>query len=116
MAAMSFRTFMWPINPEKIEITFHRFTEVHPENGLWTVDNIARMPRVFSREGAFYGTTAYSMFSTLAQLFYDGTAGTLKLPNWSSANALLTDLTLLEEPAENFLRYRFSFLEVPGGT
>ena len=111
--AMQFRTFVWPNNPEKLKITFHRETEVEPHNGLWTVSNIARMARVFSGEGIFFGENAYSTFSSLAVMFYDGKFGELKLPSWSSATALLTDLTVLEEPAENFLRYSFSFLEIP---
>lgn len=113
MAAMQFRNFVWPNNPETLQITFHRETEVEPHNGAWTVSNIARMARVFSGEGIFFGANAYSTFSTLAALFYDGLAGTLKLPNWSNATALLTDLTVIEMPAENCLRYRFSFLEMP---
>ena len=112
-ATMQFRTFVWPNNPEKLQITFHRKTEVEPYNGMWTVSNIARMPRVFTGEGIFFGEDAYSAFSSLAVMFYDGKAGTLILPSWSSATALLTDLTVTEEPAENFLRYSFSFLEYP---
>lgn len=113
MAAMQFRTFVWPNNPEKLKITFHQETEVEPHNGQWTVNNIARMARVFSGEGVFYGPNAYTSFSALAQMFYAGVSGTLTLPNFSSANALLTDLSVTQEPAENFLRYTFSFLEMP---
>lgn len=113
MSAMQFRNFTWPNNPEKLQITFHRETEVEPHNGLWTVNNIARMARTFTGEGVFYGPTAYIAFSALSALFYDNTPGILKLPNWSNANVLLTDLTVIEVPAENYLRYSFSFLEMP---
>lgn len=114
MAAMQFRDYVWQNDPESLRIRFRREYQVEPRSdGLWSVTNIARMARTFEGEGVFYGETAYTQFSLLARMLYDGVAGTLVLPHWESARALLTELEILEEPRENYLHYRFAFVELP---
>lgn len=111
---MQFRTFIWPNEPETLKISFQRKVEMLPSaDGLWSISSLGRMGRVFEGEGVFYGADAYTTFSSLAKLLYDGAAGTLTLPHWQEATALLTALEVCEEPCENYLKYRFTFLETP---
>lgn len=114
MKAMQFGTFVWPNNPEKLTVKFRRNVEVKPTaSGLWSVSNTARFGRVFSGEGVFYGADAYQSFRALCAYFYSGTKATLVHPQWDSAQAYLTELTVTEQAGENYLRYQFSFQEAP---
>ena len=75
--------------------------------------NHGRMGRVYLCEGVFHGSTAYNSIITLSNLFVTGGAGTLKHPHWSAVSVLMTDFEVIEEPAEDLVRYRIKFLEMP---
>lgn len=62
-------------------------------------------------EGEFYGAGAYEEFKKLASVFYHSGPGTLIHPVWQSAKAYFVDLTLAQEPRQDYVRYTFTFWE-----
>lgn len=112
---MQFGTFVWPNEPECLNITFRREVTVtaNAASGRWTVENPAQLPREIVGEGAFYGPDAYDKFSQLAELCNAGQAQTLTLAHWGQCSALLTELVLTEDATENYLHYAFTFIEMP---
>ena len=62
-------------------------------------------------EGVFFGETAYESPRTLQALLEPGGAGALTLPHVGTLQAVLTELEGEQEPRENFVRYRFTFVE-----
>jgi prophage DNA circulation protein len=109
---MQFKNFVFPNNPTKYCASFRRNTVVHDRlDGLWTVQEMGRTAREFSGEGVFFGKDAYKSFKALAQLFYAGGAGALVHPQWATTQAHLVELTLDQEPREDYVHYRFKFLE-----
>lgn len=112
--AMQFKDFVWPNNPTRFRASYRRRTAVleHP-GAMWQVQELGTQARTFSGEGIFFGENAYETFRRLAMLFYQGGAGVLSHPQWQDALVYLTELELEQEPRENFLRYRFVFVEAP---
>lgn len=111
---MQFKTFIWPNNPTTYQISFHRNTiALQQPLGMWCVQELGGTARIFSGEGVFFGAHAYEDFRALSMLLYEGGAGALFHPQWMTVQAYLTDLELTQEPRENFVRYRFRFLESP---
>lgn len=111
---MQFGTFTWPNDPETFCMKFTRKVKVEAaNNGLWTVDNIARMARTFECEGVFYGSTAYQSIRDLAVLHIAGNPAQLTHPQWDPVTALLSEMEVTEGPGENLLRYKLTFIELP---
>ena len=67
--------------------------------------------RTVTGEGVFFGETAYESLRTLEALLAQGGAGALTLPHVGTLQAVLTELEGEQEPRENFVRYRFTFVE-----
>ena len=109
---MSYKTFTWPNNPETVSVTGGRCTvQNHLMNGSWVTQEFGNAPRVYSGEGIFAGSGAYASFLALQTLLRAGGAGTLTHPQWGSVSAYFTALEAVQEPRENFVRYKFTFLE-----
>ena len=53
----------------------------------------------------------YESLRTLEALLAQGGAGALTLPHVGTLQAVLTELEGEQEPRENFVRYRFTFVE-----
>lgn len=112
LAPMRYKTFTWPHNPKTYSISYERIAAVHKvPGGIYTMEDMGRTCRVMRGEGAFYGPNAYETFKQLATVFYSGGAGVLFHPVWMTTNAYFTELTLMQEPTENYVAYRFAFCE-----
>ncbi len=113
MEALQFSTFVWPNNPETYRMRFRREYEMKSlAGGSWSVTLGGRVGREIVCEGVFYGDTAHDSFGALTTLFLSGTIGVLIHPRWDRMRALIAELEALEEPKENFVRYRILFVEI----
>ena len=111
---MQFGTFTWPNDPEIFRMKFTRkVTVAAGGNGLWTVNNAARLGRTFECEGVFFGSTAYNSIRALANLHISGTAAMLRHPEWDATSAILSEMEVSEGPGENLLHYKLTFIELP---
>ncbi|MBQ3216601.1 MAG: hypothetical protein IJB35_02160 [Oscillospiraceae bacterium] len=111
---MQFSTFVWPNNPERCCLKFSRIFQFLPDDdGVWDSTELTRMECTYECEGFFRGEGAYGSIRALDALFRSGTVGTLTHPQWDEAEVLITELEVLEEAGENFLRYRIVFSEIP---
>lgn len=111
---MQFRTFTWPNEPSTLKISYQRkITSEILENGHWFVNETASTGRIFEGEGVFYGDNCHTLLQQLGALLQDGISGILTLPEWGSYKALLTELSVTEEDKDNYLSYRYRFVEVP---
>lgn len=111
---MQLGNFIWPNDPQSLRVVFDRKVEMQPtEDGFWRVENLGRYSRTFEGEGVFYGEGAYQHLRTLANFLYGGVVQELTHPQWDKANVLVTHLEVTEECQNNYLRYRFTFVEVP---
>ena len=79
--------------------------------GRYAMQDLGLGRRVMKGEGEFYGAGAYEEFKKLASVFYHSGPGTLIHPVWQSAKAYFVDLTLAQEPRQDYVRYTFTFWE-----
>lgn len=113
LVPMKYKSFIWPQNPRVFEMEYQR-TLRHckvPLTELWTVQDLGRRARIIRGEGEFVGDSAYDSFKQLTELFNAGGKGVLYHPVWGSITAYLSKLSLREEPGEDYLAYRFEFME-----
>ena len=112
LAPMRYKDFIWPHNPKTYTISYERQTALHKvPMGVYTMEDMGRTCRVMRGEGEFFGPDAYATFRKLATVFYSGGAGTLFHPVWMTTNAYFTELELTQQPAEDYVAYRFTFRE-----
>lgn len=110
--AMKFKTFIWPNNPTQCSVSQKRLTAQHQYlDGTLCTQEFGNAPRVFTAEGAFFGANAYASFLALQAIFRAGGSGTLVHPQWGSLTVWFTALEATQEPKENYVRYRATFLE-----
>lgn len=115
LSKMRYKTFVWPNNPERCELTWERTLAEHKVPfGTYYLQDLGLTRQVLSGEGVFTGEDAYETFEALCALFLEGGSGTLVHPVWGACSAVFASLTLTEEPRENFVRYAFTFREDPG--
>lgn len=114
LSSMQFKDFVWPHNPRVYSIDYRREMALHKlPFGRYHLQNLGQTRRVMQGEGEFVGPFAYRDFKRLASLFYDETPGILVHPIWQSTKAYFVELSLQEEPREDYVKYRFSFWECP---
>ncbi len=113
---MRFKTFTWPHNPTVYGISYQRQVAAHKVPfGTYLLQDLGRGHRVLSGEGAFVGAGAYDAFKRLANLFYEDTPGLLVHPLWQEAQAWFVELSLRQQPLEDYVAYTFSFWECSEG-
>lgn len=112
LAAMQFKSFVWPHNPRRYRIVYQRtLVQKKLPFGRYHLQNLGLQGRVLRGEGEFVGPTAYQDFKALAGVFYEETAGVLIHPVWQGVRAYFTELSLQQEPRVDYVRYEFAFLE-----
>lgn len=112
LAPMRYKNFVFPHNPRSYTITYERPTAVHKvPMGIYSVQDLGRTCRVMRGEGEFYGPEAYDTFKKLATVFYENGPGLLIHPVWQTSMAYFTELTLAQEPREDYVAYTFAFQE-----
>jgi LysM repeat protein len=109
---MQFKDFIWPHNPSVYSVDYQRSMAVHKVPfGRYTLQNLGMTQRVLKGEGEFIGEDAYRQFKQLAALFYQETSGVLIHPVWQSTKAYFVELSLVQEPRQDYVKYRFTFWE-----
>ena len=112
LTAMRYKTFVWPHNPRVYTIDYERKMAVHKvPGGRYFLEELGMTRRIMRGEGEFVGIGAYDTFKALASVFYDSGPGLLFHPLWQSANAYFVDLSLQQEPREDYVKYSFTFWE-----
>ena len=112
LAAMRFRDFTWPYNPETYSVERRRRVVVHPVPfGQFVLQDLGTSYRVFKGEGTFVGSQAYQQFQQLEAVCCQSGAGLLVHPVCSTVRVYPVSLQLTEEPLPDYVRYRFEFWE-----
>lgn len=116
LTPMRFKEFTWPHNPEVYTVEYRRRIAVHqaPFGGC-VMQELGGSYRVLKGEGVFAGEDAYARFRQLAAVFQEEGPGLLVHPVWQTERAYFAALEVTEEPAPDFVRYRFEFWEDRGG-
>ena len=112
LAPMRFKNYIWPHNPRVYEIGFRRAMAAHHMPfGRTVLQGMGMEHRVLRGEGEFTGPGAYREFQRLATVFYDESPGILVHPVWQTARAWFVELSVAQEPTEDYVRYAFEFWE-----
>lgn len=112
LAAMRYKTYVWPHNPRVYVLDFAREMAVRKiPFGRYRLQDLGPTRRVMRGEGEFVGEGAYEEFKKLASVFYSEGPGTLVHPVWQPASAYFVSLSLRQEPRADYVRYAFEFWE-----
>ena len=112
LTPMRYKDYVWPHNPKTYRIQYQRRVAVHKiPFGRYAMQDMGLGNRVMTGEGEFFGKDAYGEFKKLASVFYQDGAGTLYHPVWQTSTAYFTQLSLAQEPREDYVRYTFTFWE-----
>lgn len=111
MANLSYKTFIFPNDPESYREVISREPVYITEAGVSYFNGMSDMRRVITGEGTFCGADAYAQFKLLQKLGEDGAPGNLEHPIWGIRYCYLTKLELKQEPRENCVRYSFEFTQ-----
>lgn len=117
MTTMSFKTFTFPHNPERITVTTEtRIATAHcPEYGP-IHQNLGLARRIIQAEGVFYGANAKAQYTALEALMWQATAGNLRIPEMGVVVAFPTALSYTGEGDGTVLRYTAEFTELIAST
>ena len=116
LSPMRYKDYIWPHNPRVYTIDYERQMAVNKvPYGLYHLQDLGRTRRVMRGEGEFVGKDAYAQFGALANVFYQQGPGQLIHPLWQASNAYFVELTLKQEPREDYVSYSFTFWEDLGG-
>ncbi|MFR1050793.1 MAG: LysM peptidoglycan-binding domain-containing protein [Lachnospirales bacterium] len=116
LAPMRYKNYVWPHNPRVYSIEYQRAMGVHKVPfGRYHLQDLGPTRRVMKGEGEFVGEGAYREFQKLASVFYSDGPGVLVHPVWQAARAYFVELSLEQEPRENYVRYTFTFWETYEG-
>lgn len=112
LTPMRYKSYTWPHNPHSYSIRYERRVAVQKlPYGRCVMEDLGLRFRVMEGEGEFCGEGAYEEFSRLASIFYDEGPGVLVHPVWMTTRAYFVSLELVQEPAPDYVRYRFTFWE-----
>ena len=111
MAFLSYKTFVWPQNPETYQETISRKAEYHTSGGTTVFDGMGDMKRIITGSGVFSGADACAQFKLLLKLAEESGAGNLEHPVWGIRYCYFTGLELLQEPEDECIHYKFEFTQ-----
>lgn len=111
MANLSYKTFIFPNDPEAYQEVISREPVYVTEAGVSYFNGMSEMRRVITGEGAFRGSDAYEQFKLLQKLGESSEPGNLEHPVWGIRYCYLTKLVLKQEPRENWVGYEFEFTQ-----
>ena len=109
MEKMSYKTFVWPRNPHTYRENWVREPHFKTVDGKPCFDKIGDAQCTITGAGTFYGSSAFSDFQRLAEVFEDQEPGNLEHPLWGIRYCYFTGLELIQEPKDNCVSYRFTF-------
>lgn len=109
---MSFRDFVFPINPSFIRI-FHsrKISRQKIPFGNNAVTDMGKNGRTISGEGEFCGENCIEDFERLKKVFETGGGGMLYIPSQKPIYAVFSSLELLAQDINGVIKYSFEFTE-----
>ena len=109
---MKFRDFVWPHNPETLNISRRRSLKEWrlPFSGS-VLQDCGAEKRVVEGEGRFYGPGCIRRFQKLSELLEDGKNGVLTLPEIPPFSARFVSLGMIGTAEPDSIGYRFVFWE-----
>ncbi len=111
MGHLSYKTFVWPRNPQTYQESSTRKAKYHTADGITYYDGMGDLQRVIRGSGVFFGEGAFDTFKQLVLLMEEKTAGNLEHPVWGIRYCYFTGLELTQEPRENYVSYSFEFTQ-----
>ena len=112
MSNVQFRNFVWPENPEEMELRSQTNPiYVSQPNGTVQFMGMGEICRIVELKGVFHGSQAYVQALQLRKLMDDGIHGTLSWPQMGSFQMYMTRLQLHEEGRAGCIAYSASFRE-----
>ena len=111
MDYLSYKTFVWPRNPQTYVEKTTREPKYNVVDGVAYFDTMGELKRTITGSGTFTGPGAFTEFKKLQKLFEDKTAGYLEHPVWGIRYCYFTGLELTQEPGENAVSYQFTFTQ-----
>ena len=114
-ASMRYCGFSLQHNPKSIEVTDKRnLNELETPYGSLLQD-MGNGLKTVTGTGEFFGRDCVRQYKELQSLLHKGKRGLLSLPGYEPFFARFTMLELTQPPADDFLSYRFVFLEERNG-
>ena len=111
MRNLQFRNYIWPQNPHTYRENCWKDPEyIRDVNGNMTFTGLSGKKCIVTGEGVFFGKDAYQNFRDLAAELDNETEGVLVHPLWGSRSVYFTRLEMTQEPRENYVSYRFTFV------
>ena len=111
MYFLSYKTFVWPQNPHTYREVASRTPEYYTQDGETYFKGMGDLRRIITGSGVFYGEDAYDQYKQLQKLVNDMTPGNLEHPIFGIRYCYLTMLEVTQEPKENYVSYRFEFIQ-----
>lgn len=109
---MRFKGYTMHHNPESLKITeakdVKEFVTPYTTN---SIQDLGRKARVVTGEGVLYGNKFLTEYKELVKLYSLSGSGALSLPGFSPFMADFTSLSVTSQPQDNYLKYRFTFVE-----
>lgn len=110
---MQYKDFVFPINPNVIEIVSKRNVEISSIYGAKSVtQNISQSPLVVKGSGMFYGDNAQEYCTYLEALLRKSDSGVLHAPGLYPINAYFTGFTYRINAEKGAIEYDFEFTQV----
>ena len=112
MQAMSYKSYVWPFNPEKFQVEYARnIKEIKLPFSGSVLQDMGFGKRVISGKGELIGSTCMAEFNRLVGVFAEEGSGTLRLPGAAPFTAAFSALKMVGEAEPDCVSYEFTFLE-----
>lgn len=112
MQPISYKNYIWPFNPEKVEVRYVRnIREIGLPLSGSLLQDMGCGRRVVTGRGEFIGSGCMAEFSRLADVFAQGNFGMLKLTEIESFPAAFSVLKMVGEAQPDCVVYEFEFVE-----
>ncbi|MBQ5562141.1 MAG: DNA circularization N-terminal domain-containing protein [Clostridia bacterium] len=110
---MSYKDFIFPVNPYLIKISRKKNTAVHkiPFYADKVMD-LGEQNRVITGEGEFFGSDCLEQFERLKEVFASKNGGILYIPSQKPLLAVFDSLELIAQDIQNVIKYSFRFIEI----
>lgn len=112
MISMRYKDFIWPNNPANCHLTVKRQLASHKYPGAsYVLEDLGEESRILRGNGEFFGPDAYYYLTELLRVYREPGPGRLLHPVIQMEQACFAELTITEEPCENYAAYSFVFYE-----
>lgn len=112
LPTLRFNGDILPHNPHTLKIYYSRdIKKISIPNYGEIYGDYGKNSRIITGEGELSGDNAVKRFLKLTELHDNGTVGILTLPEMDPFYAELSELSLIREPKDGVIGYKFKFIE-----